>query len=569
MINKKIHTSIDSLRLWPAVFIVGLQSLLWFVLPSIDSSLIYVGLVGSFGGGLFLILWWLFFSKAYWSERIGGLVLAVLSIIGVRFFLHESMATSGMGVTYFVYAVPTLCIAFLLWVMTCRRNANGPRWFSMAGAILLGSGLWVFIRTEGFNSTFNQDFSWRWSQSSEERLLAMEGNSIAGTVTDSFPLESSAEWPGFRGPNRDSIIRGIQINTDWSASPPKELWRRSIGPAWSSFAVHGDFIFTQEQRGENEVVACYQLSNGEPVWRHNETTRFWEANAGAGPRGTPSLSKGRVFSFGATGILNALNAGDGSVIWARSVSSDTNMNPPAWGFSSSPLIVDDTVIVAAVGTLAAYDTLTGEPLWVGPKGGDGYSSPHLITVDDTEQVVLLSKSGAIGVNPSDGSLLWDHKWSGKSRIVQPAVIEGGDLLISSGESSGIGRVLISKSEDGWTSEELWRTNRMKPYFSDFVIHKGHAYGFDGSNLVSMDVENGNRNWKGGRYGSGQLILLADQDLLLIISEKGELALATATPGKFTELSRFQAIEGKTWNHPVLIGNILLIRNAQEMAAFHL
>ena len=327
-------------------------------------------------------------------------------------------------------------------------------------------------------------------------------------------------------------------------------------------------IYTQEQRGDEEVVASYNLTTGEPVWRHRDAARFWESNAGPGPRATPTVSGGRVFAFGATGILNVLDALDGTVVWSRDVASDIGAEIPTWGFSSSPLVVDDDVIVAAAGQLVAYDFATGDHRWSGPAGGAGYSSPHLLTIDGFAQVLLLSEAGATSVAPADGSLLWEHPWPGYP-IVQPARTADGDVLISASQASGMRRLGVARRAGGWTIEERWTSIRLKPYFNDFVVHQGHAFGFDGTILACMDLDDGKRKWKGGRYGQGQLVLLADQDVLLVVSEKGELVLVAATSDQFTELARFKAIEGKTWNHPVLVGDLLLVRNGKEMAAFRL
>src|SRR5262249_6445628 len=153
-------------------------------------------------------------------------------------------------------------------------------------------------------------------------------------------------------------------------------------------------------------------------------------------------------------------------------------------------------------------------------------------------------------------------------IVQPALTAEGDVLLPSQES-GTRRISITHGSGGWTVAERWTSNGLKPYFNDFVVHKGHAYGFDGRILSCIDLKDGKRDWKGGRYGNGQLVLLRDQDLLLVLSEEGELALVQATPDQFTELARFPAIEGKTWNHPVVVRDTVLVRNGQEMAAFRL
>src|SRR5262249_38595841 len=215
---------------------------------------------------------------------------------------------------------------------------------------------------------------------------------------------------------------------------------------------------------------------GKPVWQHKDAVRFYESNGGAGPRATPTLNNGRVYTFGATGILNALNARNGAVVWTRNVASDSETKVPMWGFASSPLVVNNTVIVAAAGKLAAYDVVTGTPRWFGSKGG-GYSSPQLLSIGGVAQVLLLNGEGVISVAPADGTLLWKHAWEGDS-ITQPAVTADGDVLIGSG--SGLGsevgvlRMTIKHESGGWTAQERWTSAGLKPYFNDFVIHKDYA-----------------------------------------------------------------------------------------------
>jgi outer membrane protein assembly factor BamB len=259
-------------------------------------------------------------------------------------------------------------------------------------------------------------------------------------------------------------------------------------------------------------------------------------------------------------------------VWSGNPPSDTDTKVPGWGFAGSPLVAGGVVIIAAVGRLAGYEMATGARRWVGPVGGDGYSSPQLFMIDGVAQVVLLSGQGAVSVAPADGTLLWQYPWPSGPRIVQPALISNGDMLISASGAGGganLRRLAVRHGPGGWTVEERWTSVGLKPYFNDFVVHDGHAFGFDGSILACIDLQDGQRKWKGGRYGSGQLVLLPDQSLLLVLSEQGELALVRAAPDEFTELGRFPAIKGKTWNHPVLVGDLLLVRNGQEMAAFRL
>ncbi len=552
------------LRLWPGVVIVALQWLIRFGIFIVMPEAVGHGVLGGLFGGLAIVVWWAFFSRAPRSERWGAVVLIIIALIATWRILHESMRL----VPFIAYIIPVLSLAFVVWAVASRRFSNRLRHVSMVATILLACGVWTLFRTGGITGDFESDFAWRWAKTYEERFLAQTANEPTALRPATAATETGADWSGFRGPNRDGIIPGLRIETDWSASPPVELWRRLIGPGWSSFAVRGGLLYTQEQHGDDEVVACYKLTTGEPVWKHRDAARFWETNSGAGPRGTPTLSDGRLYTFGATGILNVLDAGDGSVIWSRNAAADTDTKLPSWGFSSSPLVVDDVVIVAAAGSLIAYDLVSGEPRWFSSIGGDCYSSPHLLRIDEVAQVMLLYEAGARSVTPADGTLLWEYPWPGHP-IVQPTLNADGDILISADERSGIRRISVANGPEGWDVKEGWTSTRLKPYFNDSVIHNGHAYGFDGRSLACIDVEDGERKWKGGRYGRGQFVLLADQDLLLALSEKGELALVKAVPDKFTELARFPAIEGKTWNHPVLVGDILLVRNSQEMAAFRL
>jgi outer membrane protein assembly factor BamB len=548
------------------ILVVAIYGLPMFV----PGATLYAYLGGGVAG-LSILLWWIFFSRAPWSERLGALVVMAAAIAGTSRLLHVSIATAGQEKLFYIFAFPLLTLSFFAWAVLARRLERGARWASMIATIALSCGVWTLVRTGGITGDGQSDFAWRWSETPEERLLARTDLAPAAPVPTPTSPRIEADWPGFRGPARDSVVRGARIETEWGKSPPVELWSRPIGPGWSSFAVAGNLLYTQEQRGDEEIVACYDARTGEPVWMHADGARFYESNGGAGPRGTPTYRDGRVYSFGATGILNALDASDGAVHWSRNVASDADAAVPGWGFASSPLVVEDEVIVAAGGKLVAYDAATGEPRWFGPKGGGGYSSPHLVTIDAVEQVLLLNARGLISLKPADGTLLWEHPWPG-FRIVQPTVIAGGDLLISSSDAAGgiaTRRIAVAHEASGWTVEERWTSRGLKPFFNDLVVHEGHAFGFDGRILSCIDLETGERKWKGGRYGHGQLVLLPEQDVLLVLSEEGELALVAASPERFTELARVPAIEGKAWNHPALVGDTLLVRNGQEMAAFRL
>ncbi len=557
-----------SLRLKAGIILAILTILVRFGIPSVFPMAAAIGILGGLLGGLLILVWWAFFSRAPRTERWLAVVLMIIAIVLTSQLIHESLSTGMQGMMFPSFVLPTLTSVFVVWAIISRRLTNKLRWILMIAIIFLVCGMWTVVRSDGISGHSVADIKWRWAETSEELLLAKTTGESMVLSSNTATMESEAEWPGFRGPERDGVAHGTRISTDWTASPPSELWRQSIGPGCSSFAVHGNLIFTQEQRGEEEVVSCYKLTTGNPVWKHSDEARFWDSHAGAGPRSTPTLSGGLVYTFGATGILNVLDAGDGAVIWSRNAATDTKTEVPEWGFTSSPLVTGDVVVVALAGTLVAYDLATGNQRWVIAEGGKGYSSPHLFEIDGIPQVLLMNDFGAISVTPESGTLLWEYPWTHSDRILQPARCDDGDILLSTGGGKGMRRLKVTKESGGWNIEEGMSSVQLKSYFNDFVVHKDLAFGFSGPFVECVDIVEGGRMWKSSRYG-GQLILLVDQDLLVVLTEKGELALLSATPEKFTELGRFHAIEGKTWNHPVLVGDVLLVRNSLEMAAFQL
>ncbi len=610
------------LRLWPGVVAVVLQWLSWLVLPIFAPDAAGLGMIVAVaGGGLAVVVWWAFFSRVPHIERWGALVLAIAAAAVTPPILHPSIVGGMMGMMFRFVVVPGLCLALVVWAAVSGSLGAGTRRAALAGLIVAACAAWGLLRTEGITGAGRSQLAWRWSKTAEQRLLARSGSepaaapvpeaadtpskvapksagespkpkaarrgrsadlpgTVAATLPSSLPASlpptsaasrKEPDWPGFRGQHRDGIVTGVRIKTDWAASRPVELWRRPAGPGWSSFAAGGGLLYTQEQRGDFEVVACYDEATGKPVWTHRDATRFWESNGGAGPRGTPTLHEGRVYTFGATGIVNALDAASGAVVWTRNAASDTGAKTPGWGFASSPLVVDNAVIIAASGRLAAYDVSTGAQRWVQKEGGVSYSSPQLLTIEGERQVVLLDGDGAVSVAPADGKVLWKHAWEGFNSL-QPALTVDGGVLIAAGDmGGGMGtrRLAVANGPGGWTAKEVWTSSGLKPYFNDSVVHKGYAYGFDGGILACIDLQDGKRKWKGGRYGHGQLILLADQDLLLVSAEEGELVLVAAVPHQFTEIARVPAMDGKTWNHPAIAGDILLVRNDREMVAFRL
>ena len=407
-------------------------------------------------------------------------------------------------------------------------------------------------------------------------LLAGHRASQEGDVALDLPPvtldEPTRQWPGFRGALRDGIVRSGPLALPWPDAGPRLLWSQPIGAGHASIAIADGRAFTIEQRGRDEVVAAYLVETGRELWAHAYPASFKETMGGPGPRATPCVLANRVFALGGTGILNCLDATTGHVEWTRDILHDAAADNLHWGVSASPLVYDGRVYVNAGGSEAsviAYDIATGEPAWKSGTHKAGYASPMIATLLDTPHLLMFDATALSAYRPSDGRLLWEMPWPTDHDVNagQPIVVDNEHVFISAGYGHGAALLRLTAEDEAITPETVWSNLRLKLKFSSGVLHDGHIYGLDERILTCLDAATGERRWKGGRYGYGQLIL-AD-GYLIIQCENGDLALVEATPDALRELSRVEALTAKTWNHPALADGKLLIRNDRQMMGFDL
>lgn len=387
------------------------------------------------------------------------------------------------------------------------------------------------------------------------------------------PAVQPPYWTDFRGPARDGHYRQQRIRTDWPSSGLTPLWKQPGGGGYASFVAADGRAFTIEQRADQEVVAAYDVRSGRELWTHSWSGVFREGMGGDGPRATPTWHDGRLYALGGTGELRALDAATGRRLWRTNILEDAGASNLQWGMAASPLIVDDNVIVLPGGggnSVVAYNRTTGRRAWSALDDTQAYSSPMLVTLAGVRQVLVFSGSRLMGITPDAGAVLWEYPWKTQYGVnaSQPLLLDSRRVMISTGYGSGAAAIeLTPDGSGGLAVRELWRTNRMKNQFTSSVLHDGYVYGLDEAILACIDASTGALKWKGGRYGYGQ-VMLADGHLI-VLTEGGDLALVRATPERHTELVRFAAIEGKTWNHPAITDGFLLVRNISEMAAFDL
>jgi outer membrane protein assembly factor BamB len=575
-------------RLWPALVILAVQwtaKLLAEQFWRTGEGWFYTAFVGPMLGSLLVLLWWLFASRVPWLDRF--LMLLVVLAGGAAVVLTDPIAYDVGANKVLMFALPVTLAAGALWLLVTPPLRWPWRRLGLIVALLLPSGYYALLRLDGVEwGELQAKLNWRWDATTEDDSMKeiRQRPAPKPLTSPEKPLELQAgDWPGFRGADRDGKLHGVRLETQWDKYKPQLVWKQRIGPGWSSFAVIGNRLYTQEQRDNDEAVVCYDADTGKELWKHLDTNvRFIEAVGGNGPRATPTFHAGRLYTLGAKGNLNCLDAATGKSRWprSRSLTDDTGAKVPVWAFASSPLVIQGVVVVIAGGpenkAVQAYDIVDGKPNWAAGKGTHSYSSPQRAIIDGVEQVVIVTEQGLSGLDPKGGKVLWNYEWDeGVQRVVQPTQIGESDFLIGTTFNKGMRRLHVSHGKDGWKVEEVWKTNKISPYFNDMVIYDKHLYGFDGGFLVCVSLDKGERRWKERGYGAGQVLLLADQGVLLVLTEKGEVALVAADPSDLKELARIPAVDGKTvldgktWNHPVIAHGRLYLRNDHWMACYRL
>jgi outer membrane protein assembly factor BamB len=346
-----------------------------------------------------------------------------------------------------------------------------------------------------------------------------------------------------------------------------------VGAAWSGFAIVGSRALTQEQRGDLESVSCYEAETGRLLWTHGDPARYFTTIAGEGPRCTPTIVSNRVYALGATGLLNCLDLHTGHPVWQRNIAEDASTKVPDWGFSGSPLVFESRVIVSAGGqpdhSLLAYRADTGELEWSAGSAPASYGSPFLAELAETRQILAFNAKRITSHEADSGRVLWEYPWGvGHPHVAIPVITAPNRVLFSSGYGVGTELLELTYETDGTvTPSRLWKSRRMKAKFANLVVLNGFLYGLDDGILACLDLADGSLQWKEGRYGHGQGLLVGD--LFLLMSEKGMLHLLQPTPDAPNDLHQFRVFNSKTWNPIALAGDLLLVRNDLEAAALRL
>ena len=527
-------------------------------------------------------------SPSPWPARRTLIAVTLGGALCVIALLFEPTGDRSANNILALIGIAVATTALVLWVLRSSACPAIVRRGAFASLLLLLLLAVAVVRIDQVTGDMVPTFRFVWTPPRDARLLL----NVAPQSESGIDLVTTApdDFPQFLGPDRTGVLPSIGLDPDWHSNPPRQVWKQPIGAGWSGFATVNGFAVTLEQRGDEEMVTCYAVESGQLQWVHAVKTRHESILGGVGPRSTPTIHQGRVYALGATGILRCLDGGDGSLIWSKDLLTEFGSSPGeesslvAWGRAASPLIVDSLVVVPAGGprsspvSLVAYDMNDGVEVWRGGSTQVGYSSPILAELSGVPQILIVNESSVSGHRVDDGGVLWSFPWSGSStgaaNTSQPLVIRGtaGDesILVSKGYAQGTARFEIrrNESQDAWDVNKVFESAQVLKTKMTSAVQKGdYAYGLSDGILECVAIQDGQRQWKNGRYGHGQLLLVGDH--LLILTENGDLALVEAAEDAYRELHRVPALTGKTWNTVCLHGTRLLIRNAEEAACYEL
>lgn len=453
----------------------------------------------------------------------------------------------------------------------------------LAGTIaFLAASFFLLVRKVELVTDERRHFprlEFRWEPTTEARLLAYQ----QGQASRAMPALNAHIGPEdsatYRGPYADGTVRHLRIADDWHRNPPRVLWRHPCGGGYSGICAAGNVVITLEQRGEQETVVCYDQQSGLERWNHTYKAHF-QHFVGDGPRATPTLAENLVVSLGATGELLCLNVQDGSERWRLNILEDNAAANLQWGTAASPLVVGKLVIVQAGvdpkqsngQAVVAYNLHDGKQVWA--RGGhvSSYSSPQLVTLHGQQTLLIFDAAGLAGLDPVNGTERWRHPWRTMmdTNTMQPLVISERRIFLSSESDRGSAMIEVTappSPNQSWQVQTVWENRRFSSRYACPVATGSAIFGLSHGLLTCLDIETGERRWKDGRFGSGQLLLVGDR--LLITSDRGDLALVAADLHAYRELSRITALEGKTWNMPAISGRRLFMRNQAEMTCIEL
>ena len=393
---------------------------------------------------------------------------------------------------------------------------------------------------------------------------------VGATLTAEADNHSTSEWAQWRGPNRDGISSETGFLKNWPQEGPKVLWHIPFGDGYSGISIAQGKVYTMAAEGNDEYVICLDASRGEEVWRFRSGAKFTESR-GDGPRSMPTVHGDSVFALGAEGKLYALDAGDGTKLWAHNFVEEFDSKIPTWGFSSSPLIEGNLVLVEAGGkdgkSIVAFDKKSGDVVWTVHTDEVGYSSPIAINFGGVRQIIFLTSKTLLSVAPEDGQIYWKYAWPEGINIATPIFIPDDKIFISASYDKGAVLLKMIADEGGIGIEEVWKSRVMKNHFNSSVLQGDYLYGFDNAILTCIEANTGEEQWQQRGFGKGSL-LLAD-GYLIILGEGGKLALVEANPNEYKEKARFQLFDDKCWTVPTLAGGKLYLRTQKEMVCLDL